>query len=119
MISREGAEAFHVSRTVLADIIRVFLVGLPWETVDMGDMITDPVTNEVWCRWREVQGLRPMIVNHFKRSEATKVLAVEMEKVFGTMPSPKLTKKQVETINWIFDSHVKNLKKAINEEIGH
>ena len=78
-------EAFHISRTVLADIIKVFLVGFSWESIDIGDTIKDPITNEVWCRWREVQELRQGIVNHLKRSEATKALATEMEKIFGEM----------------------------------
>lgn len=74
-------EDSHIPNQVLVDIIRVFLLGLPWKTLPVEDMIIDPLTNRVWCHWREVQSLRPMIINHLKSHERTKALAIEIEKV--------------------------------------
>jgi len=60
-------------------------VGLPWESIPTGDLIISPEINSVWCRWREVLSLRSGMVDSLKRSPLTKVLAVEMEKIFKEM----------------------------------
>lgn len=75
-------DAYHISTTTITDIIKVFLLGTSWETLDIGDLIRDSPTSRVWCLWREVQALRPGIVRSLKKSEKTKALAIEMEKIF-------------------------------------
>ena len=85
MTLKEDRKRLHIPKEVIANIIKVFLLGVPWKTLSMGDMIIDTTTNEVWCRWREFQSLRSGMVNSLKRSPMTKALAVEMEKIFKEM----------------------------------